>query len=51
MNNIPFFARIFNGGFQIGGITIDILDVIPSDTPIEIVQGIYFDHLGNEVIF
>jgi hypothetical protein len=37
-------------GFQIGCITVDILDIIPNNTPVEILQGIYFDDQGNEII-
>lgn len=50
MNVFPLFARLSNEGFQIGCVTMDILEIIPNNTPVNILQGIYFDEDGREII-
>ena len=50
MTHLPFFARMFDRGFQIGCVPVDVLDVIPNNTPIQLLQGIYHDERGNEII-
>jgi hypothetical protein len=50
MTHLPFFARMFEKGFQIGCVPLTILDVIPNNTPVNILQGIYYDEKGNEII-
>lgn len=50
MNNTPLFGKLYSYGFQIGFVPINILDVIPNNTPVKITQAIYYDNNGNEYI-
>ena len=50
MTHLPFFAKLSKQGFQIGSVPLNVLDVIPNNTPVTILQGIYFDEKGNEII-
>ena len=48
MNSTPNFGKLFSQGFQIGFVPINVLNVIPNNTPVKIIQAIYYDELGNE---
>ena len=50
MNSAPYFGKLFSQGFQIGFVPINVLNVIPNNTPVKIIQAIYYDELGNEQI-
>ena len=50
MTHLPFFAKLSHQGFEIGSVPLNVLDVIPNNTPVTILQGIYFDDKGNEII-